>query len=221
MTRSSEKTAVDKLPEPYYSDDHVTIYHGDALEVRHWLRGQVLVTDPPYGQAYTDRRGRRILGDGTTAARDRALAEWGSSRPALVFGSWKAARPDDVRQVLIWHKLEVGYQGDCEIPWANTHEEIYVMGKPWHGERCPSVIPWKAYQASGGGRPDHPSPKPLGLMRHLLSFCAPGVIVDPFMGSGSTLRAAKDLGRKAIGVELDERYCEMAAERCAQEVLAL
>lgn len=206
---------------PYYEDDAVTIYHGDCLENREWLRGSVMVTDPPYGQAYKDRFGRSVLGDGTTAIRDRVLAEWGSSRPAMVFGTWKAPRPDDVRQVLIWHKLEVGFQGDCEIPWANTHEEIYVIGKPWTGRRCPSVLAFKGYQWSDGGRPDHPTPKPVELLRHLITFTAPGVIVDPFMGSGTTLRAAKDLGRKAIGIEVDERYCEIAARRMAQEVLPL
>ena len=204
---------------PYYSDDAVTIYHGDCREVLEWLRGSVMVTDPPYGQAYRDRLGRSVSGDGTTALRDQVLARWGSSRPAMVFGSWKATRPDNVLQVLIWHKLEVGFQGDCEIPWANTHEEIYVIGKPWTGRRCPSVLSFKGYQASGGGRPDHPTPKPIELLRHLVSFTAPGVIVDPFMGSGTTLRAAKDLGRKAIGIEVDERYCEIAAKRMAQEVL--
>jgi site-specific DNA-methyltransferase (adenine-specific) len=112
------------VPDPYYSDDHVTIYHGDCLELADlWTCADVLVTDPPYGQAYVDRLGRRVLGDSTTNARDRVLAEWGN-RPALAFGTWKVQRPDDVRQVLIWHKLEVGYQGDCSLPWANTHEEV-------------------------------------------------------------------------------------------------
>lgn len=70
---------------------------------------------------------------------------------------------------------------------------------------------------------DHPSPKPEQVMRRLVEVVttAGQTVLDPFMGSGTTLRAAKDLGRRAIGIELEERYCEIAAKRCAQEVLAL
>lgn len=67
----------------------------------------------------------------------------------------------------------------------------------------------------------HPNEKPLGLMKRLIQCCPQGVLADPFAGSGTTLRAAKDLGRRAIGVELEERYCEVAALRLGQEVLAL
>jgi DNA modification methylase len=70
-------------------------------------------------------------------------------------------------------------------------------------------------------KPDHPSPKPYEAMRWLVSSLPGNVILDPFMGSGTTLRAAKDLGRRAIGIELEERYCEIAAKRMAQTVLPL
>jgi site-specific DNA-methyltransferase (adenine-specific) len=71
------------------------------------------------------------------------------------------------------------------------------------------------------GRAEHPTQKPLGIVRPLIEYSCPpdGIVLDPFMGSGTTLRAAKDLGRKAIGIEIEERYCEIAAKRMAQAVL--
>jgi hypothetical protein len=69
----------------------------------------------------------------------------------------------------------------------------------------------------GGDMPDHPSPKPLKAMQWLVSRFS-GTVIDPFMGSGTTLVAAKNLGRQAIGVEVEERYCEVAARRLSQEV---
>ncbi|MGH9252244.1 MAG: DNA methyltransferase, partial [Acidimicrobiales bacterium] len=92
------------------------------------------------------------------------------------------------------------------------------------GRRRSSVLRHLAI-AGTVGRADwetrhHPVEKPVGLMRHLIFHCPPlAEVVDPFMGSGTTLRAAKDCGRRAIGVEIEERYCEIAARRLGQEVL--
>lgn len=214
---------------PYYQDDAVTIYHGDWRDVAEWLTGDVLVTDPPYGMALRSRRGgafgaSTIAGDDDPHERDDALARWGD-RPALVFGRWSVPRPHTTRQVLTWEKGEHVGMGDLATPWKPNTEEIYVIGRGFAGRRTTSVLRYLAIAGSVGranrGTRLHPTEKPVDLMRDLIGKCPDGVIVDPFCGSGTTLRAAKDLGRRAIGVELVERYCEIAAGRCAQEVLAL
>ena len=107
--------------------------------------------------------------------------------------------------------------GDLSFPWGNSDEEIYVYGDGWKGSRGPNIITCPKLPVNN--RPDHPTPKPVGLMENLIMHCPAGLIADPFAGSGSTLVAAKALGRKAVGVELEERYCEIAAKRLSQEVL--
>ena len=219
--------------EPYYSDDHVTIYHGDCLEMADvWGGADVLVTDPPYGIGWSTHGSKRdlrgwaprqakagIVGDDDTAARDAALAAWGD-RPAAVFGSPMVAPPEGAIQALVWQKpVDAGVIG-ARFVWRRDVELIFLLGS-W-----PKVNPDRSsVLASPGGmeryRNGHPHVKPVPILVQLIEQMPPGVVADPFMGSGSTLRAAKDLGRKAIGIELDERWCEIAAKRCAQEVLAL
>lgn len=212
----------------YYQDDYVQLFHGDCLtEHREWLEADVLVTDPPYGISYESKfqrnkklvkMGRPIVGDNTLAARDAALGSWGE-RPAIVFGRWDAARPAMTRARLIWDKGNTVGMGDLSMPWGRSDEEIYILGSGFKGKREGNVIRSQMLMSADRDRPDHPTPKPIGLMVKLIEKCPPGTIADPFAGSGSTLRASKDLGRKAIGVELDERYCEIAARRLQQEVL--
>ena len=209
------------MPDPYYQDDHVTLYHGDCLELAHlWTVADVLVTDPPYGMAYDSGRvkGRstKIIGDTTLDARDEMMQAWGDG-PALIFGTWRQSRPTAARHVLIWDKGDDPGTGDLSMPWGNSHEEIYVLGRGFHGKRGPAVL--RCAKPPVNNRDGHPTPKPVALMQTLIAKCPPGTIADPFAGSGSTLVAAKALGRRAIGVELEERYCEIAARRLAQDVL--
>jgi site-specific DNA-methyltransferase (adenine-specific) len=215
----------------YYQDDYVTLYHGDCLtDHREWLGADVLVTDPPYGMAYRDRKGRHeeIAGDADTAARSAMIEAWGS-KPSLVFGTWRVERPLPMKNLLIWDKgPDVGM--GVSNPWGLSHEEVYVLGdwpKPKPGgwarlggtpSRVPSVIRVDKYNNMATERPDHPTPKPVSLMEKLVERCPPGAIADPFAGSGATLMAAKNLNRKVIGVELEEKYCEIIAKRCSQEV---
>jgi len=221
---------------PYYQDDAVTIYHGDCLEVLAWLACDVLVTDPPYGIRAEQKSGTYrgagsqkrnvapVAGDRDTAVRDAALALWGD-KPRVVFGSWRMPRPEPVDHRLIWHKRG-SVLGICNASFISQDEEIYVTGRGFVRSSPPmrSVIVTDEPRQGANGEAalvGHPTPKPIPLMIRLVERCPPGVIADPFMGSGSTLRAAKDCGRHAIGIELSERYCEIAAKRCAQEVLSL
>lgn len=211
----------------YYADDSVTLYHGDCLEIPEWLTADVLVTDPPYGMSYMSGwaghfTGAQIAGDDSTAARDTALTLWGP-RPALMFGRWSVPRPTGTRALLTWDKGEHVGMGDLRIPWKPNTEEIYVLGCGFQGHRSSSVLRHLAVAGTVGmarnGTREHPTEKPAGLLSALIDKCPLGIVADPFAGSGSTLVAAKRLGRKAIGVELEERHCETIAKRLSQGVL--
>lgn len=213
----------------YYKDDFVTLYHGDCLtEHREWLDAHVLVTDPPYGVDYQsgsrrDKLAASILNDKDTTYRDGVLDAWfadGSSSPTLVFGSWKIDRPAGTKALLIWDTKGALGMGDLRIPWKPSHQEIYVLGAgPWQGKRDTDVLSFAPVQATATNGRLHPHQKPTQLMEALISKTVGLTVADPFAGSGSTLVAAKAMGRHSIGVELDERYCEVIAKRCSQEVL--
>lgn len=208
----------------YYKDDLVTLYHGDCLtEHTEWTTADVLVTDPPYGVAYQSGRKQvphlRIASDEDTRARDTALALWGEGRPALVFGSWKKPRPGGVLHRLIWSKGANPGMGSSRMPWGNSDEEIYVMGAGFTGRRESNVLVHNTLPSLT--RPDHPTPKPVGLMEKLIVKAPPGVVADPFAGSGATLIAARNLGRECVGVEIEEKYCELIAQRLSQGALQL
>lgn len=204
----------------YYQDDLVELHLGDCRGIRGWLSADVLVTDPPYGVAYVSNRGFQksepISGDKSPEIRDDALEMWGD-RPALVFGRWDITRPAGTRHRLIWDKGPTPGMGDLSMPWGRSEEEIYVLGRGFVGRREPNVIRAQMLMSGDARRPRHPTPKPVALMEALIAKCPPGVVADPFAGSGSTLIAARNLGRRAIGIEIDERYCEMTVKRLAQQ----
>ena len=231
------------LPAPYYQDESCTIYHGDSREILPALATDsidLVLTDPPYGVAYvTARRSRTdplvapIQGDESLnmladvmpqldrlLRRDRHAYFFASAAKIgetceLVADFWK------VKNVLVWDKGDAGSVGDLEAGYAVCWEGIVYANKgrrALQGGRPRSVY---RYDWSGTRDPVHPTVKPVGVLSWLMgkSSMPDETILDPFMGSGTTLRAAKDLGRKAIGIEIEERYCEIAAKRLAQAVL--
>lgn len=209
---------------PYYQDDLVTIYHGDALEILPALQlAGVLVFDPPYGvkldSGMNGRHGRStIANDHSTELRDKIL-EICSDWPAIAFGSPKVAKPAGTKATLVWDKGEHVGMGDLAMPWKPNWEEIYVLGGGFVGKRTGSVLKVLAVAGCVGTRTwrHHATEKPVGLMRMLIEKCPPTrIVVDPTMGSGTTLVAAKELSRPAIGIECEERHCWTAAQRCAE-----
>lgn len=224
------------MPEPYYSDNLVTLYHGDARALTEWLAADILVTDPPYGRQWrsgsgltnADGQGRArkchggIAGDRDTTTRDTALTAWGA-RPAIVFGDLLVTQPHNAVQCLIYAKAtDAGIRG-ARGGFRRDVEAIYLTG-PWPtavGGRT-SVLhsrSWVAGPTSPAYRHAHPHAKPVDLLEQLLMWAPPGIVADPFAGSGTTLVAARNLGRPAIGVEIDERHCETTARRLDQMCL--
>lgn len=217
----------------YYEDDHVTLYHGDCLEITEWLEADVLVTDPPYGIAWKQPNlppgtGRArggsihlhtgIQHDADTTARDAVLDKWGT-RPAVVFAAWREL-PPDARQVLTWKKPATTGVIGARYGYRRDTEAICLLGK--HEQRPANRSSVLVTSGSNTDYQDgsHPHAKPVALLESLIEWTG-GKVADPFAGSGSTLVAAKRLGRRAIGVELEEKYCEIAARRLSQDVLDL
>ena len=208
------------LPDPYYRDDSITLYHGDSYDLLPLLTYDVTVTDPPYGidletdfSAMNGNKYERVHGDDRPFDPGPFL-----DRPALLFGpDHFAGRLPASGTWHIWDKrvtLQSNTFADAELWWTSwTSGPTRIYRHKWQGH----------IRDSDHGQFFHPTQKPLALMRSILaeSRVPEGIILDPFAGSGTTLRAAKDLGRRAIGIEISEKYCETIVGRLAQEVLAL
>ena len=208
----------------YYSDDAVTIYHGDCREILPSLESVDLVlTDPPYGNgteyiSYNDSP--ETLKQTLESVLPTLMLSKVIAITCGVGNMWAYPQPT---WVLNWSSPA----GIGSGPWGFCcWQPILVYGKDPYltgglGRRPDSITSNERKSQDGGG---HPCPKPHMLMRWLIERCMAepgGVVLDPFMGSGTTLRAAKDLGRKAIGIEIEERYCEIAAKRMSQSVMML
>jgi DNA modification methylase len=211
------------LPTPYYQDDYATIYNADCRELLADLPDVDLVlTDPPYGigEARANNPSRSCL----AASKNYGVSDWDDQpiefptlwallsvgRFACCFGGNYYPLPPSPAW-LIWDK-ENGKNdfADCELAWSNYGIAARLKRHIWHG------------MVRKGNEPRlHPTQKPLAVMLWAILLCpdSPKLILDPFAGSGTTLRAAKDLGRRAIGIEREAKYCEIAAKRLEQGVL--
>jgi DNA modification methylase len=190
--------------KPYYDDGSVTIYHADCREIL--PAADVLISDPPY----PNRAGH--FDDGIEPART-VLSAW--TGPAIVFWDEMETPPCAAPLVArhIWHRTNTNR--------PDNYEAIYEFA--YGPRRASRVFPFAVIYPGLTGcieATGHPTQKNLKLMQVLIERHT-GVVLDPFCGSGSTLEAAKRLGRRAIGIEIEERYCEIAAKRCAQDVLDL
>jgi len=200
------------MTQPYYQDDAVTIYNADCRDVLPTLdKVDLLLTDPPYGK-------RLNYGEKTDDSTDwfKENTRWLVSLEVPLIFTCPSSKIYDIPKpdwIAVWHKpLSFGFWSTPMLPhW----EAICIYNQPLKITRSDVFV-------SNPEKPNgHPAPKPLSLLREILSVFPAEIVVDPFMGSGTTLRAAKDLGRKAIGIEIEERYCEIAADRMSQTVMPL
>lgn len=191
---------------PYYQDSHITLYHGDCREIVPTLgRFDLLLTDPPYPNFFKKEYGYcdNIL----DFAKELNCRQ-------LIFWSNKDEFPLNFTATHIWNKLCGTYSIKEKIYERNGEEKSFEFKY----QKIKNKIDAQMNRDVITG---HPSQKPIRLISNLISLFSKteDIICDTFAGSGTTGKAAKDSGRKCIMIEREERYCEIAAKRMAQEVL--
>ena len=208
---------------PYYEEESITIFHGDCRKiVPHLIKFDLLLTDPPYGMDIGKKDG---LGrDGSAQVKDYGEIGWDKEpvedwvmllarrlcQKQIIFGGNYYDLPP-TSCWLMWDKENTGEFADGEMAWTNLEKPVRIKHHMWNG-----MI------RKGQEQKLHPTQKPLEVISWALQMAGDvETILDPFAGSGTTGRAAKDLGKKAVLIEREEAYCEIAASRLAQEVLPL
>lgn len=206
---------------PYYSSGGITIYHGDFRQILPSIAADVVVTDSPYGVGVKYASFDDTKENVSELARSLGGMLGSFSRAAIFSGvpqMWMWPQPE---WVLCWSYAPATNEFS---PWGFAQwQPILVYGKDPFLERCLGPRPTVFTHARPPEREGraHPCPKPLPVMRWTLNRVSreDEIVVDPFSGSGTTLVAAKLERRRAIGIEIEERYCEIAAKRCSQGVL--
>jgi site-specific DNA-methyltransferase (adenine-specific) len=198
------------LPKPYYEEEGIVIYNADCRDILpHLPKVDLVLTDPPYPN------GAGHFLDGIATA--DAVLRLPLAQRFMVFWHQLSLPPVQMPLVAhhIWHRTNTNRPDNYEPIYEFSDEQERHSRVFPHAVIYPGLT--GCFEATG-----HPTQKPEDLMKELIEL-RKGVstILDPFMGSGTTLRAAKDLGRRAIGIEIEEKYCEIAVKRLAQEVLPL
>ncbi len=211
--------------KPYYDHKGITIYHGDCIEIMPQLEHVDLVlTDPPYGISFVGN-GRDVGGSNLAKCNNyipmkgdkfKYDMEFLTSRqiPVSIWGANHFSGLPAATCWLIWDKRvnnKSDMFADVELAWTNYKGPARIFCYPWKGMIRPKPEMERIRV--------HPTQKPINVMKWNIGFIDDGTIADPFMGSGTTLVAAKELGRNCIGIEIEEKYCEIAARRLAQEML--
>jgi DNA modification methylase len=212
---------------PYYKDEYVTLYCAECEELLPELEHHdLLLTDPPYGNGsaydHSDeaRRLRAKKGfkeylevnwDNEPISDDLLKACIDKADKQIIFGGNYYKLPPS-RCWLVWDKESTAYFADAELAWTNLEGAVRLKRYLWNG--CMKEHPEMRF---------HPTQKPLAIMSWCLEHAGAEVrsVLDPFTGSGTTLVAAKLRNLKATGIEREEQYCEIAAKRLEQGVLAL
>ena len=225
--------------QPYYEQDGITIYHGDSRAILPALEDglvDVTITDAPFNTAQGTSGTVMEYGIATNESRPWDMyVEWllgiitecerVSTGPVLCFVSKRGLFHMITRRHPWWLGQWVASGQSTGSPagpkngvmFQPSYEPCLFYGNRYSVKACIQDA-WQ-YPAEKTSHLGHPCAKPISLMRRLIRDLQGQTVLDPFMGSGTTLRAAKDLGRRAIGIEIEERYCEIAAKRLAQGVL--
>lgn len=205
--------------KPYFSDKGIVIYNADWRECE-LERHDLLCCDPPYG--ISEARGKNKSRTNLAVAKDYGVADWDDEPPTqaellklqywtkhqIIFGGNYFHLPPS-KCWLVWDKVNSGDFADCELAWTNLDKAVRIFRYMWNG-----MLKEKPEHRV------HPTQKPLALMKWCLTQAPVDVkgILDPYMGSGTTLVAAKALGLSATGYEREESYAESAAKRLEQNV---